>query len=97
MTAQLPEWKLEMPAGGLSVWAELPEAISTGIAATARRYGLSVAAGPRFGVNGAFERFMRLPYTQPGEVLEQAVNRLARTFEAIRSSAKISSGDPAVI
>jgi DNA-binding transcriptional MocR family regulator len=83
---RLPTWRHEIPAGGLSCWVELPRPISTRLAATAERFGLRLAAGPRFGLDGAFERFIRLPYSQPSEVLEQAVNRLAATFNALESS-----------
>ena len=40
--------------------------------------GLRLAAGPRFGVDGAFERRLRLPYTLPEERLDEAVGRLVR-------------------
>ena len=56
-----PDWKVSVPAGGLSLWAELPGAISTALAATSERFGVRLAAGPRFGVDGAFDRFLRLP------------------------------------
>ena len=36
-----------------------------------------VAPGPRFGVSGAFERFLRLPFTLPEEQLTMGVERLA--------------------
>ena len=57
----LPEWRFAVPAGGLSLWVELDAPRSTALAAIADRYGLRLAAGPRFGVDGAFERFLRLP------------------------------------
>ena len=63
---QLPGVALPLPAGGLSLWVELDAPRSTALAAIADRYGLRLAAGPRFGVDGAFERFVRLPYSLPG-------------------------------
>ena len=53
------------PAGGLSLWVELDAPRTTALAAIADRYGLRLAAGPRFGVDGAFERFIRLPFCFP--------------------------------
>lgn len=73
----LPHWRVESPAGGLSLWAELPRAEATALAALAESHGVRVAPGPRFGVSGAFERFLRLPFTLPEEQLTLAVERLA--------------------
>ena len=73
----LPEWRVESPAGGLSLWAELPRAEATALAAIAESHGVRVAPGPRFGVSGAFERFLRLPFTLPEEQLTSGVERLA--------------------
>ncbi|HJT39613.1 MAG TPA: PLP-dependent aminotransferase family protein [Sphingobium sp.] len=73
----LPHWRVEPPAGGLSLWAELPRAEATALAALAESHGVRVAPGPRFGVSGAFERFVRLPFTLPEEQLTLGVERLA--------------------
>lgn len=72
----LPHWRVESPAGGLSLWAELPRAEATALAALGESHGVRVAAGPRFGVSGAFERFLRLPFTLSEEQLSQGVERL---------------------
>jgi hypothetical protein len=40
-------------------------------------------AGPRFGTGSSFDDRLRLPYTQPPEVLEVAVERLARLAAAV--------------
>ena len=73
----LPHWRVEPPAGGLSLWAELPRAEATALAALAESHGVRVAPGPRFGVSGAFERFVRLPFTLLEEQLTLGVERLA--------------------
>ena len=72
----LPHWRAESPSGGLSLWAELPRAEATALAALAESHGVRVAPGPRFGVSGAFERFLRLPFTLPLEQLTMGVERL---------------------
>jgi DNA-binding transcriptional MocR family regulator len=96
--AQLPDWKVSSPPGGLSLWAELPAAVSTALAATSERFGVRLAAGPRFGVDGAFERFIRLPYTQSPEVLSDVVERLARAYSRLRpSSSSLRSSMGAVV
>ena len=76
----LPDWKVASPAGGLSLWAELPAPVSTSMAATSERFGVRLAAGPRFGVDGAFERFLRLPFTLPNDTLTEVVGRLAQAY-----------------
>ena len=73
-----PSGASRVPAGGLSLWVELDAPRSTALAAIADRHGLRLAAGPRFGVDGAFERYLRLPYSLPAPVLEDAAARLAR-------------------
>jgi len=79
----LPDWVAERPAGGLSLWARLPEPLSSAVAAHAPREGVRVAAGPRFGTDGAFEHHLRLPYTLTAVDLDKAVRALARTWRAV--------------
>ncbi len=79
----VPEWRFRVPAGGLSLWVELDQPRSTALAAVADRHGLRVAAGPRFGVDGAFERFVRLPYSLPADTLEDAAARLAVAWRSL--------------
>ncbi len=78
LAERLPDWVCPRPAGGLSLWARLPGPISSALAQQALEEGLRLAPGPRFGVDGAFERRLRLPYTLPEAELDEAVERLAR-------------------
>ena len=48
---------------------------------------MRLAAGPRFGVDGAFERYLRLPTRCPTPVLEDAVARLAVAWRSVTESA----------
>ena len=92
---RLPEWRVEAPPGGLSLWAELPAPVSSALAATSERFGVRLAAGPRFGVDGAFERFVRLPFTLSPAELAEAVDRLAMAYGRLRpgtSPARASVG-----
>ena len=82
-----PAWRFTPPAGGLTLWVELDAPRSTALAAVADRHGIRVAAGPRFGVDGAFERFVRLPYTLPEPVLEEAAARLRLAWRAVAEGA----------
>jgi DNA-binding transcriptional MocR family regulator len=81
--ATLPEWRFALPRGGLSLWVELDAPRSSALAAVAAQHGVRLAAGPRFGIDGAFERFVRVPYTLPAPELEEAVERLAVAWRAV--------------
>ena len=88
-----PAWRLARPRGGMSIWAELPEGTATSaLAARAIEHGVRVAAGPRFGVDGGFERHLRLPFTQLPERLVEAVRRLAAAEDGIGS--RPTAADP---
>lgn len=80
---RLPDWKFETPPGGLSAWAELPQPVSTALAAMAHELGVRIAPGGRFGVSGAFDRFVRMPYALPEQVLSDVVDRLAQAWEQV--------------
>ncbi|TAP43662.1 PLP-dependent aminotransferase family protein [Arthrobacter sp. S39] len=73
LAGHLPEWETGRPAGGLSVWCRLPAPVSTALTVIAPDFGIRLAAGPRFGIGGAFERYLRVPFTLPPEQLETAV------------------------
>lgn len=72
----LPQWQVERPSGGLSVWCRLPTPISTALTVIAPDFGIRLAAGPRFGTGGAFEHYLRVPFTLQPEQLETAVHAL---------------------
>ncbi|HZC26290.1 MAG TPA: PLP-dependent aminotransferase family protein [Actinopolymorphaceae bacterium] len=82
----LPDWRFQLPPGGLSLWCELDIPVSSTLAAMAGQYGVRLAAGPKFGTDGAFERFVRLPYTLPEPALAAAVERLARVYASLEAS-----------
>lgn len=73
---ELPDWRFRLPRGGLALWVELDAPVSTALAVVAAQHGVRLAAGPRFGVDGTLERFLRLPFTQPPATLDAAAVRL---------------------
>ena len=81
LASALPEWRFVMPRGGLALWCELPEPLSTALAASAERQGVLLAPGPSFTSDGSHERFVRLPYSRSAEELVVAVERLAVAWE----------------
>ncbi|MFD9378039.1 PLP-dependent aminotransferase family protein [Streptomyces sp. NPDC059999] len=87
LTEYLPDVHTLQPVGGVTLWATFREPISSRLAAVAPDHGVTIAAGPRFGVGGAFERNIRLPYTLPPEQLIEGIRRLARAEQALRHGA----------
>jgi DNA-binding transcriptional MocR family regulator len=83
VTAHLPEWRFRLPAGGLALWCELPRSGATSVVAEAERRGLILAPGPVFAAEGGLDRFVRIPWTLPGDRLEEAVVRLASAWSAV--------------
>ncbi len=80
---RLPEWTLPEPDGGLTLWINLGAPVSSQLALAARNEGLVIAAGPRFGIDGVFERFLRVPYSHPPELIDRAVDALAAAWTGV--------------
>lgn len=76
LAQSLPEWTFRMPGGGLALWVHLDEPVSTALVERAERHRLRLASGPRFGLDGTLERFLRLPFVLPPAALQEAVSRL---------------------
>lgn len=79
-------WRVPLPAGGLSMWADLGAPVSTELAELALRHGVRVVPGPAFGVDGSFEDRLRLPFALPVAELEEGVARLTLAWRALGSS-----------
>ncbi|MDI3210507.1 PLP-dependent aminotransferase family protein [Arthrobacter sp. AL12] len=89
IAGRLPGWQSERPDGGLSVWCRLPAPISTALAVVAPDFGIRLAAGPRFGTGGAFERYLRVPFTLPPGHLETAVAALRSAQDKLEASPQL--------
>ncbi|MFE4229469.1 PLP-dependent aminotransferase family protein [Arthrobacter sp. NPDC056886] len=87
--AHLSGWDPEWPDGGLSIWCRLPMPISTALAVVAPDFGIRLAAGPRFGVGGAFEQYLRVPFTLPPEQLETAVLALRSAQDRLEAAPQL--------
>jgi DNA-binding transcriptional MocR family regulator len=83
---QLPGWRFVVPAGGLVLWCRLPSPRSSALAVAAERLGVRLAPGPLFGTGHTLDDRLRLPYTQPPEVLRRAVPLLARADALVAES-----------
>lgn len=78
-----PQWTFRRPEGGFSLWCGLPGPMSTRVAAMAQNFGLWVVPASRFSIQGGLERYLRLPFTQPAEVIVEGVRRLSLAAAAV--------------
>ncbi|MCW2512311.1 MAG: transcriptional regulator, GntR family [Mycobacterium sp.] len=101
LAQHLPDWTPlpgpGRPASGLALWVRLPAPMSSALSAAASRLGLDIPAGPRFGVDGTLERYIRVPYTLPEAELPHAVELLTRAWLGITGSGTGSSEFGAVV
>ncbi len=78
----LPGARRVVPAGGLSLWVELPEPRANQLASAAAAAGLLISPGPQFAVSHGLDRFVRLPYKDPADVVTEAMRRLGEAWRA---------------
>lgn len=81
---RLPDWEFAVPAGGMTMWVRTGDVSGSRLAVAGERLGVRVPSGPRFGVDGAFEGYIRLPFTVGGPVARDAVERLAAAAQTVR-------------
>jgi DNA-binding transcriptional MocR family regulator len=98
LAADLPTWRMPAVAGGIAAWVNIGLPISSQLALAARSEGLVIAAGARFGVEGLFERFIRIPFTYPPDVIDRGVDALAAAWHSVtRTPLTVSDGDYAQV
>ncbi|WP_243062125.1 PLP-dependent aminotransferase family protein [Humibacter sp. RRB41] len=98
LTEHFPAWTVPNLAGGLAAWVGIGEPVSSQLALAARSHGLLITAGPRFGIDGAFERFLRFPLTCGPEAMSRAVATLVTAWpEASRHPYGEQGGLSAVV
>lgn len=83
LAERLPEWRMPRIDGGLTAWVNLGAPVSSQLVLAARTEGLVLAAGPRFGIDGVFERFLRIPISHPQEETDQAVAAMERAWATV--------------
>jgi DNA-binding transcriptional MocR family regulator len=87
LRATLPDWEFTVPHGGLTLWVRTGGLSGSRIAEAGEQAGVRVPSGPRFGVDGAFEGFVRLPFTVCDPLAAEAVSRLATAADLVRTGA----------
>ncbi|TIC80788.1 PLP-dependent aminotransferase family protein [Nocardioides sp. GY 10127] len=80
LAEHLPSWRFHRPAGGLTVWCELPEPLAVPLAAAAEERGVAVVPGPVFALESGLSRYVRISWTRPAAQLADAVPRLAAAW-----------------
>jgi DNA-binding transcriptional MocR family regulator len=73
----LPTWRFTVPRGGLCLWVDVGHGESNQLTEAADAEGVRLIPGTTFSATGALDSRVRLPFTQPPDVLEGAVTRLA--------------------
>jgi len=58
------------------------------LAIAAHERGVRIAPGARFGIGGAFERFVRLPYALPEPILSEVVERLTDAWSEVSQAGR---------
>ncbi|GAB3429635.1 PLP-dependent aminotransferase family protein [Flindersiella endophytica] len=83
LAAGLPEWRPLVPAGGASLWVELPSGCSaTAFAERAGRAGVDVLAGPTFSCRDELDGYLRVAFAAPLEEVAAGVDRLVDVWRA---------------
>jgi DNA-binding transcriptional MocR family regulator len=84
LARHLPDWRADAPAGGLSLWAKLPEPRAEDLARHATAHGVAVVPGPTFAVGDTRHADrIRLPFVAAPAVIEEGVRRLAAAWESL--------------
>ncbi|WP_328475792.1 PLP-dependent aminotransferase family protein [Streptomyces sp. NBC_00377] len=78
LTEHFPQWRWQLPPGGLSLWVDLGEPIASTLAERTLEHGVRIEGGACFTTDpGVFENRLRIPYTRPSDILREAVQRMA--------------------
>lgn len=85
LARDLPSWSWPEPSGGLSVWVRLPTSDAEAFAQVALRQGVAVATAAALSATGAHADRIRLSFSEPAEVLDEGVRRLAEAWAAFRA------------
>ena len=83
MAEYFPHWHFTPPEGGLSVWVELPGMLATLFSVRAESRGIHIGTGTRFGLAGAFDRYLRLPFTLSDDELRSAFTTLQPLWHSL--------------
>jgi DNA-binding transcriptional MocR family regulator len=83
LAAKLPQWSPSWPAGGLSTWVRLDAPASAALTHRAEQLGVLLTPGSRFTVGASLERYLRIPFALPADVLTDAVDRIGEAWQEL--------------
>lgn len=84
---RLPDWSFRVPAGGLSLWVQLPSGNAEEFVELALSHGVAVVPGPALSVDDGNRRALRLAFVEDVPRLTEAVDRLARAWAGFTPAA----------
>lgn len=93
LSEQLPDWSFALPPGGLSLWVSTGGLSGAALARAGEPAGVRIAAGNRFGSDGAFEHHIRIPLTVPAAAVPAAVERLAEVAARATAGGRFGPAD----
>lgn len=93
----LPEWEVPPVHGGLALWASLGAPLSSALVLSARAVGVTITSGSRFGIDGAFERNIRIPIALPLPTLTDGIERLAEAWATVGSIRRSATAETALV
>lgn len=79
--AALPDWEVQVPEGGLSLWCRIPRRTGDELAAAGIPHGVSVLPGSAASVDQVHLDHVRISFAHPPPALDAAVDRLALAWE----------------
>lgn len=91
LTELLPEWNHRRPAGGLFIWATVPDVDTRYLAQSAIRHGVAVTPGALFSIDDSHDHSLRIPFLLEERHLRLGVERLASAWHEFRGVEPIRS------
>jgi DNA-binding transcriptional MocR family regulator len=80
LAEHLPGWRWRRPAGGPSLWVQLPGVDAAVFAQVALRHGVEVIPGRAMDPSGAHDEYLRFPFCFSDAFLDEVVRRLASAW-----------------
>lgn len=86
MAEHLPDWQVDPPRGGLSLWVALPAGSADALARIAATHGVSIAGSAAFAASVSSDDHIRIPFTAPDDVLTEGIRRLGEAWREYRET-----------
>ncbi len=86
LAERCPEWDLQRPEGGLSLWITLDRPCAEALAQRAAREGVIIATGSAASVTDDRDRHIRLCFDRPEQQIMEGIERLVRAWQSLSAS-----------